>query len=218
MAIIGVSRDDVALAALGTEVEAVGGRFRALASDLSSAEAGTVAEAARAWQSGIDVLVNAAGLLVRKADDELTRDEWAATFQINVRVPYELMRAVGAAMYEGGGGAIVNVASVAGQFVTGAPGPYQASKAALIQATRYFAQRLAPRVRVNAVGPAYVDTQMSSPWLGERVNREWVESRTPLGRVAQADEIASVIAFLASDDASYVTGQHILVDGGWSIE
>jgi NAD(P)-dependent dehydrogenase (short-subunit alcohol dehydrogenase family) len=216
--IIGIARDADALAAVGLEVESRGTPFQAMAMDLTEVDLRDVCRDAMSWRSRIDVLVNAAGVLIRKPDDAMTEDEWRRTFQLNVRVPYRLMDAIGAAMHEAGSGAIVNVTSVASAYVTGAPGPYQASKAALVQATRYFARRLAPRVRVNAVGPGYVETEMSGEWLAIPANREWVEARTPLGRVAEPMEIASTIAFLSSKSASYITGQHLLVDGGWSIE
>ena len=94
--------------------------------------------------------------------------------------------------------------------------PYRATKAGLIQLTRYYAAKLAPRVRVNAVGPGYVRTDPSRDWLAVPENEAWVESRTPMGRIATPEDVAGPVAFLVSDDAAYITGQH-LVDGGWSI-
>lgn len=216
--VIGIARDADALAGVGSEVESRGTAFKAVACDLTEMDAATLCRDAMTWRSRLDVLVNAAGILIRKPDDELTEDEWEKTFQVNLRVPYRLMHAIGSAMYDAGSGAIVSVASVAGAYVTGAPGPYQASKAALVQATRYFARRLAPRVRVNAVGPGYVKTEMSEEWLSDPANRQWVEHRTPLQRIAAPEEVSAAIAFLASESASYITGQHLLIDGGWSIE
>ena len=215
--VIGVGRNADALELVRTEVEEVGVRFLGLPCDLASDDLQDLCRAAWDWKSGVRVLVNAAGVLVRKPDHELGVGDWNATFNVNIRAPYLLMHSLGIGMSEAGGGVIVNVASVAAEQVTGAPGPYQASKAALVQATRYFASRLAPRVRVNAVGPAYVRTNMSADWLAQEANRHWVEERTPLGRVAEAADVAEVVAFLASDGAAYVTGQHLLIDGGWSI-
>jgi NAD(P)-dependent dehydrogenase (short-subunit alcohol dehydrogenase family) len=215
--VIGVSRDGRALAELGVEVEARGRQFIAIEADLSDgSELSEAVESAWAWRGSVDVLVNAAGVLIRKPEVETSVAEWDQTIAINVRAPFLLIRDVGQRMYDAGRGAIVNVTSIAGERVTGAPAPYQASKAALIQLTRFFAVKLAPHVRVNAVGPGYVRTELSADWLANRENEMWVESRTPLGRIAIPGDIAAPVAFLASDEARYITGQHLLVDGGWS--
>lgn len=135
-------------------------------------------EQAWEWQNGVAVLVNAAGLLVRKAEAEADATDWDRTFAVNVRAPYVLMQRLGTMMREAGTGSVVNITSIAGQIVTGAPAPYQASKAALIQLTRFFAARLAPQVRVNAVGPGYVRTELSQDWLAEPANERWAEAHT----------------------------------------
>lgn len=176
-----------------------------------------VAEVAWGWQGRVAVLVNAAGLLIRKSEAETDTSDWDRTFAVNARAPFVLTQRIGTWMREARGGSIVNVASIAGQIVTGAPAPYQASKAALIQLTRFFANRFAPYVRVNAVGPGYVQTELSQEWLAEPANKQWAEAHTPLGRIAVPDDIAGAVTFLASERAAYITGQHLLVDGGWSV-
>ena len=216
--VVGVARDEAALERVGSDISRSGCRFQAMPADLLAGSVSDVIERAWQWQGGVIVLVNAAGVLLRKPEAEVTVADWDATMGLNARVPFLLMRDLGARMFEAGSGAIVNVTSIAGERVTGAPAPYQASKAALIQLTRFFAKRFAPRVRVNAVGPGYVDTDLSHDWLADPANRSWVAERTPLARLGRADEIAAVTSFLASDGASYITGQHLLVDGGWSVE
>lgn len=216
--VVGVARDGEALGAVGTAVERHGRQYLPISADLATAQGALeVVDRAWAWKGGVGILVNAAGILVRKPEQEITVDEFDVTLATNVRAPFLLTRGLGALMYELGAGAIVNVASIAGERVTGAPAPYQVSKAALIQMTRYFAKALAPRVRVNAVGPGYVHTELSRSWLKNPDNERWVIERTPLGRIAKPDDVVGPILFLASSDAGYVTGQHLLVDGGWSI-
>lgn len=216
--IIAVARDVDGMGGVGDEIRGLGRDFLALDADLTdTARVAAVTESAWEWRGSVAVLVNAAGMLIRKPEAEITAEEWDLTFDLNVRAPFFLIQGIGGRMYEAGGGTIVSVASIAGERVTGAPAPYQASKAALIQLTRFFAKRLAPRVRVNAVGPGYVQTDLSHDWLAIPENRAWVESRTPLGRIATPEDVAGPVAFLASDEAAYITGQHVLVDGGWTI-
>lgn len=215
--IIAVARDAALLKALAAELSDIGRQVLPLPADLLLASVSELVDQAWRWQGRVTLLVNAAGILIRKPDGELSQAEWDRTFQMNARIPFLLMQELGGRMFEQKKGSIVNVASVAGERVTGAPAPYQASKAALIQLTRFYAKHLAPHVRVNAVGPGYVETELSRRWLAQPGNRQWVEERTPIGRVAQPEEVAGVVAFLASDRARYVTGHHMLVDGGWSI-
>jgi NAD(P)-dependent dehydrogenase (short-subunit alcohol dehydrogenase family) len=216
--VVAVARRLEALGPLGEEVRGLGREFLPVAADLAEPAGVTLlAETVWDWHGKVEILINAAGVLVRKPEAEITIEEWDLTFALNVRAPFLLIRRLGDRMHESGGGAIVNVASIAGERVTGAPAPYQASKGALIQLTRFFANRLAPVVRVNAVGPGYVRTDLSKDWLATPENEAWVESRTPLARIATPEEVAGPVAFLASDDASFITGQHLLVDGGWSI-
>jgi NAD(P)-dependent dehydrogenase (short-subunit alcohol dehydrogenase family) len=100
--------------------------------------------------------------------------------------------------------------------VTGANAAYGASKAALVQMTRVLAARWAPRIRVNAVGPAYVETELNRAWLAKEENREFVIRHTPMGRLGTPAEVASAVSFLVSPAAGYITGQHVLLDGGWT--
>jgi NAD(P)-dependent dehydrogenase (short-subunit alcohol dehydrogenase family) len=217
--VIGVARDSSALDALGADVEAVGRRFQALPVDLA-AEDGPLqaAERAWAWRGRVDVLVNAAGVLVRSEVPDVSVEQWNAQFAVNVRAPFFLTQAIGGRMHVRGGGAVVNVTSVAAEVTTRAPTVYASSKAALVQMTRVLAVRWAPVVRVNAVGPSYVRTALNEAWLDEEANHRFVLDRTPLGRVGEPGDVVGAVVFLASPAASYVTGQHLLVDGGWTAQ
>jgi NAD(P)-dependent dehydrogenase (short-subunit alcohol dehydrogenase family) len=217
--VVGLARGQADLESLGKEVAAAGRAFLPLAADLTDLERlpGVVA-AAWAWRDGLDVLVNGAGVIVRTEPPAITPEAWDQTFAVNVRGPFFLTQEVGARMLAGRGGSVVNVASLAGERVTGAAIPYQASKAALIQLTRALAVRWAPRVRVNAVGPGYIRTSLNAAWLADPDNRAYVEGHTPLGRVGQVEDVVGAVVFLASPAAGYITGQHLRIDGGWSAQ
>ena len=163
----------------------------------------------------LDVLFNNAG--IAGPSDPWATDvaAWDRVQAINLRAAYFCGRAAALAMKEGGqGGAIVNVSSVAGQIGGAATGPaYVASKAGLIGLTRSMARHFAPfGVRVNCLAPADIDTDMVAGWPAEL--RQRLTAMTPLGRFGHVDEAAAVACFLASDGASYLTGQTLNVNGG----
>ena len=166
----------------------------------------------------IDVLVNNAGIGEQSAP---TLDQDVAAFDrvldVHLRGTFLMCRAAGAAMLEQGGGAIVNIASIAGQ--AGIPGrnAYGAAKAGIAAMTRSMACEWARRgVRVNAVAPGYVRTALVERLVDQGlIDAGRIASRTPLGRMAEPREIAEVIAFLASPQASFVTGTTVNADGGW---
>jgi len=216
--VVGVARSGAALAELRSEVEARGQAFLPLELDLAQVDGidAAVAEA-WAWRSGIDILVNAAGVIVRTGPLEVTPAEWDDVFAVNVRGTFFLTQAVGRRMLDADGGSIVTITSLAGEVVTRAALSYQASKAALIQMTRALAHHWAPRVRVNAVAPGYVRTDLNTEWLSEEENRSYVLGNTPLDRVGTPDDVVGAVRFLASSRASYLTGQNLRVDGGWSV-
>jgi NAD(P)-dependent dehydrogenase (short-subunit alcohol dehydrogenase family) len=217
--VAGVARDESALEALGAEVAGLGRRFLAVPVDLS-APAGPqeAAERAWAWQGRVDTLVNAAGTIVRSEVPDVSVEQWDAQFAINARAPFFLTQAIGARMLATGGGSVVNIASVAAEVTTGAPSVYASSKAALVQMTKVLAVRWAPAVRVNAIGPSYVRTALNAGWLDDPGNRRFVLDRTPLGRTGEPQDVVGAAVFLASPAASYITGQHLLIDGGWTAQ
>ena len=215
--VVAVARTRAALDSLADDVGQRGGVCHPLTADLGRTAdiEGLVSEA---WDAHgpFDILVNTAGLMVRSEPPGVTVEQFDQVFDLNVRSTFFLTQAVGSRMAERGTGSIVTIASVAAEVVTKASVIYQASKAALVQMTRALAVRWGPDVRVNAVGPGYVATELSADWLSVPENRAWVESHTALGRVGEVDDVSGVVAFLASPLASYITGQHVIVDGGWS--
>jgi NAD(P)-dependent dehydrogenase (short-subunit alcohol dehydrogenase family) len=215
--VVGAARTGDALARVGAEIESLGQSFLPVELDIADATAIPVGVArAWEWRDGIDVLVNVAGVIVRSDPLDVTPDEWDWTFDVNVRGTYFVTQEVGRRMLAADGGSVVTVTSIAGERVTRAPVSYQASKAALIQLTRTLAVHWAPTVRVNAVAPGYVRTDLNAALLDQPELSGYVNGKTPLGRVAEPDDVVGAVRFLASPAAGYVTGQNLRVDGGWS--
>ena len=168
---------------------------------------------------GLDVLVNCAGIVYRnRTVEQTTEDEWDATFDVNVKGTFLMCKYAMPALRERKG-CIVNLSSYVGMVGFRGASAYAASKAAIINLTRSMALDHAREgVRVNAVCPGSVDTEMiHAAWKNfgdvEEAQRLWAEKH-PLGRIAQPEEIARTILFLASDDASFITGTALAVDGG----
>ena len=218
--VAGLARSEDELATLRSEIEAAGRRFLPVVADVTEVEAHAdiIAKVCTWADRPLDGLVNAAGTIVRGEPLSIAPADWDLVMDVNARAAFFLCQAAGKSMLEGRGGAIVNVASLAGQYATGASVTYSASKAALAQLSRVLAVRWAPTVRVNAVGPGYVRTDLNSSWLDDAENLRYVLQRTPLARLGETSDVSELVAFLLSPRASYITGQHILLDGGWSAQ
>jgi NAD(P)-dependent dehydrogenase (short-subunit alcohol dehydrogenase family) len=213
-----VGRDDRALSAVRAEVAEVGAAARVVSVDVtaSDAPAAIVAAALEAY-GRVDVLVNAAGIIAQGTVDTTSDDAWDGMFDVNVRAVFRLMRA--AAPHLGAGGAIVNVSSVTGLRAFPGVLAYAVSKAAVDQLTRCAALELAPRrIRVNAVNPGVVVTNlhrragMDDGQYAAFLDRS--RETHPLGRAGEAEEIAELVVFLASERTSWITGETIAIDGG----
>lgn len=165
--------------------------------------------------SGLDVLVNNVGMNLRKPFETYTLEEYRRIFETNLFSALELTQQLLPLLRQGRHPSIVNVASVAGMVDVRSGAIYGMTKAAMIQLTRHLAVEWAPYgIRVNAVSPWYTRTPLAEPVLQNPERMELILSRTPLSRVAEAEEVAAAIAFLAMDKASYITGQNLAVDGG----
>ncbi|MDR5827723.1 SDR family oxidoreductase [Caballeronia sp. LP006] len=167
----------------------------------------------------IDILVNNAGIAISNEPAETMSDEvWNKVLDVNLNGLFRCCRAFGRSMLERGSGAIVNVGSMAG-FIATRPqeqANYNASKAAVHHLTRSLAVEWASRgVRVNAVAPTYIDTDLVRKVSMDPNLRQYWVGGTPMGRLGRVDEIASVILFLASDAASLMTGSIVVADGGY---
>ena len=170
----------------------------------------------------LDVVVNNAGRFLLKPTVETTDGEWDELLRVNVRGAFLHCREALPALSEHGDGRIVNVASISGTI--GLPGQtaYCSTKGAIVQLTRQLAIEHAPRVRVNAVAPGAIDTGFMDEALAGVPDREatlaTIAAAHPLGRLARAEEIAEVIAFLASPRSSIITGAVLMADGGFTAQ
>lgn len=183
---------------------------RSLATDVTGEEAVEAAGEA-------DVLVNAAGVLERHDFLEHPLEAWQRTLAVNLLAPQRLSRAFARARVEAGAvGAIVNVCSVESFVAIPGHAAYTASKSALLLLTRAFALELASHgVRVNAVAPGVTQTSMNAALRGDATRADALLARVPAGRFATPAEQAAGICFLASPEASYITGATLPIDGGW---
>lgn len=168
----------------------------------------------------LDIQVNNAGTVLNKPAEDTTDEEWRRVLSVNLDGVYYGCRAAGRQMLRQGQGSIVNMGSMSGH-ISNRPQPqasYNASKAAVIHLTKSLAGEWADRgVRVNSISPGYVGTEMTKRGLS---NADWKQawlSGTPMGRVAEPEEIAPIAVFLASSASSYVTGADIVVDGGYTV-
>jgi len=216
VAIAGRSADKLkaARAALGPETIALEG-------DLSDAETPRRLIDAVLEQAGrLDILINNAGLNLRRAPEDIAAAEWDALFAVNARAALLCAQAAYPAMRRQGGGKIVNVASIAVQFGSQRVAAYAASKAALLALTRSLAQGwAADNIQVNAILPGWVDTEMTRAARADRPGlAERVLARVPAHRWGTPEDFAGVAVFLASRASDFMTGGSLTLDGGYSID
>lgn len=160
----------------------------------------------------IDILVNNAGITRDNLLMKMKEEEWDSVISVNLKSVFNMSKAIVRPMLKTGG-AIVNVASVIGLMGNAGQCNYAASKAGIIGFTHSMAKEVAKKnVRVNAVAPGFIDTAMTDV-LPEKV-REGILASVPMGRLGSPEEVASTVAFLVSDEASYITGQVLAIDGG----
>lgn len=166
------------------------------------------------WNA-VDILVNNVGTNLRKKLADYREEEYRKIFEINLFSVTEMCRLFYPLLKSSGNGCVVNMASVAGSLDVQSGPPYGMTKAAIIQLGRHLAVEWAPdRIRVNTVSPWYIETPLTQPVLSQPERLKKIIDRTPLGRVGQPAEVASAVAFLCMDNASYITGQNLVVDGG----
>ncbi len=214
-----VGKTGAKLEAVAGEVKKAGGKAGFETADLRKPEdCRRAVEAGAKWNGRLDAVVNGAGTFPSAPFPNLTDEDWQQAIESNLAAPMRVTRA--AVPHLKKGGAIVNISSI--NAVIGdklsACSHYSAAKAGLLGLTRQLAVELAPEIRVNAIVPGAVKTPMLDGWNEDPADmKAWLERFVPLNRIARPEEMAGVIAFLASDDASYLTGATIVADGGVAI-
>lgn len=170
---------------------------------------------------GVDVVVNNAGINPVSGmgtPESVDPKKFRATVDVNLQGAFACTREAGDYLLESDGGSVINVASVSGLVGTKRQHGYVASKHGLVGLTKSVALDWAPDVRVNAIAPGYVSTELTAPIMDDEDLRQSLLNDIPVNRFADPDEVATAALFLASDMASYITGECLVVDGGWTAQ
>ena len=204
-----------AAAAVAAAVERAGRRAWTLRADLADLDAARkLAADVESHAGGLDIVVHNAGMWTHGRIDSMPQAVWLETMRLNLDSVFVLTQATLPMLRRSAHAAIVVVTSTAAQRGEAEHAHYAASKGALISFVKSLAVELAPGVRVNAVAPGWVETDMAKPALAGPAARRAIEAAIPRGRVASADDVAGPIVFLASDLAAHVTGEILNVNGG----
>ncbi len=209
------------LVELVDEIESSGGNALAVQCDVTqSKEVDAMVNTTLDHFGGLDVLVNNAGMVNVKPIEEESEEEFRQVMDVNITGLFLCAQRCGQEMLKAGKGSIINIASIMGQVGIGLvpQSSYAASKGAVVNFTREVAAQWARRgIRVNAIAPGWFPTEMTDDMLSDENGSKFIRRNTPMGRPGQPEELMGALILLASDASSYMTGQIIKVDGGWTI-
>ena len=209
--VVVLDRDPDALARLASELPELSGTICA---DVSDSD-----DIARAFEhldelvGGLDILINNAGISIRHGFLDITPHDWQEVVDVNLNGVFLVAQQAARQMLNGSGGVILNMGSTNGLMGYPYYADYNASKAGVIELTRTMALELGPKLRVNAICPGFILTPMQAAEYTEEMQRAFA-SKLPLDRLGRPDDVAALFAFLASDDAAFITGQCVVIDGG----
>jgi 3-oxoacyl-[acyl-carrier protein] reductase len=213
VALIDVEKERIE--ALKEEIGKMGGQAIAIFCNITkNSEVKAMVDRVQRTFGRIDILVNNAGIIRRGTIETVTEEDWDRVIEVNLKGTFNCSQSVVEVMKRQGYGKIVNVSSIAGKMgdITSAPG-YGSSKAGVDALTKTLARQLAPYgINVNAVSPHAIETEMSAQWSEER--RKEIIASIPLGRLGKPEDVAEAVLFLASDQASFITGEILDVNGG----
>ncbi len=203
--------DEHALTGASDEIPGLSGSIRADVTDPEEVKAG-FAEVG-ALMNGLDILINNAGISIRHPFLEITPEEWRRVIDVNLNGIFLVGRAAAELMLTGDGGVIVNMGSTNAMTGYHYYADYNASKAGVVELTRSMALELGPKIRVNVACPGFILTPMQDAEYTPDMKTAF-SSRLPLDRLGSPEDVASLFAFLASDESSFITGQCFIIDGG----
>jgi len=201
------------------EIQDRNGQSLIASGDVSSqSDVQSIFEKSIATFGKLDILVNNAGVIYRKPIVDLSEGEWDKTLDVNLKGAFLCSQAASRLMIkQGSGGKIINISSIMGEVALPPRSAYCASKGGIIALTRALATELAEhRITVNAVGPGWVETELTAKYFANSDVKELLISRTPLQRFCKPSEVAMLVAYLASAYSDFITGQTLFIDGGWT--
>lgn len=212
-----MARRQDALAVSAHRLKAQGIDAQVVACDLASPEAARQGAVDAMALGGIDILVNAAGVNFREPFEEVTVDSWLTQIHLHLSAPFFLTQALAPAMKARGWGRVINIASLQSHRAFANSAPYGAGKGGIVQLTRAIAQEWGPHgITCNAIGPGFFPTALTAPVFGNGELAARHAAQTCLGRNGELKDVNGLTVFLASEAAAYITGQTIMLDGGYT--